>query len=86
MNDDDRRRRLLVSLPEAAEILCLGRSTVYGLVARGEIPTIRIGRAVRIQIGALEEWVEQRSAEPGPRTPVIIEAARRWPTRRAAAR
>ena len=86
IKDDDHRKRLLVRLPEAAEILCLGRSTVYELVARGELPTVHIGRAVRIPLGALEEWVERRSSEPGARTPVVMDATSSRPTRSAASR
>jgi excisionase family DNA binding protein len=35
--------RLLLSIPEAAEILSVGRSSLYGLIQRHEIPTVKIG-------------------------------------------
>ena len=59
----DNRERLLLRIPEAAERLSVGRSTVYELVQRGELPTIHIGRSVRIPAEALRIWVERRAAE-----------------------
>ena len=48
-NDD----RLLLRLPEVAKRLGLGRSTVYELIQRGELPVVRVGRAVRVPAAAL---------------------------------
>lgn len=41
-----RRRefRIVYTVAEAAELLGIGRSTAYELVASGELPTVRIGR------------------------------------------
>ncbi|MET9491186.1 helix-turn-helix domain-containing protein [Nocardia sp. NPDC006630] len=45
-------RRLLaeptISIPDAATLLGIGRSTVYAAVSSGEIPAIRVGHRVRI--------------------------------------
>lgn len=54
-------KRLLLRLPEAAEVLGLGRSTLYALVARGELPVVRMGRSVRVPAAALEAWVSQNT-------------------------
>ena len=54
---------LLLRIPEAAAELGLARSTVYLLIQTGQLPVIRIGRAVRIPRVALEEWIEQRLRE-----------------------
>lgn len=54
-------QRLLFRFSEAAEILGVGLSTVNQLVARGEIPVVRIGRAVRIPAEPLREWTKQRT-------------------------
>ena len=59
----DVREQLLLRIPEVAERLSLGRSTIYELVAAGELPTVYIGRAVRIPAAAVCAWVERRAAE-----------------------
>lgn len=38
----------IMSVPEAARFLGVGRNTVYDAVRRGEIPSIRFGRQIRI--------------------------------------
>ncbi len=43
-------------------LLDVGRSTVYELIARGELPVIRIGRLVRVPRPALEEWIVTNTA------------------------
>ena len=53
MNED----RLLLRVSEVVRLLGIGRSTVYELIARGELPVIRIGRLVRVPRPALEEWI-----------------------------
>jgi excisionase family DNA binding protein len=52
-------RPILVTACEAARLLALGRSTVYGLIAAGEIPTVHIGRSMRIAVADLEALVER---------------------------
>jgi len=44
----------LLRVDDAAKYLAVGRSTVYELIAQGAIPTVHIGRAVRIPTEALE--------------------------------
>jgi excisionase family DNA binding protein len=51
--------RLLLSIPEAAELLSIGRSSLYGLIHRQEIPTVKIGNRRLIAVTALEHWVAE---------------------------
>jgi excisionase family DNA binding protein len=61
---------LLLKAEEVAKALRIGRSKAYELMASGQLPTVRIGRAVRVPAGALEEWVSRHvSSEPGPESP-----------------
>jgi excisionase family DNA binding protein len=57
--------RLLLTVAEAAHLLGLGRSLVYELVLKRELASIKIGRARRIPLLALEEFVKRRLAESG---------------------
>jgi len=56
----DPERRLLKA-PEVARQLGLARSTVYQMMASGEIITVRRGRAVRVPVSAVEEWIKANS-------------------------
>lgn len=49
----------LVTVEQAADHLAVGRSTVYGLIASGEIRHVKIGRSTRIPFSELEEYVER---------------------------
>lgn len=47
----------LLTGEEVAEILNVSRSFAYRLMRRGDIPTIRMGRAVRVRIEDLELFI-----------------------------
>ncbi len=51
--------KLLIKPMEAARMLSIGKTTIYELLATGEIPSIHIGRSIRIPAKALEEWIEK---------------------------
>ncbi len=52
--------KVLLTPQEAADALSINRSTLYVLLMRGEIPSILIGRARRIPVQILEEWIAGR--------------------------
>jgi excisionase family DNA binding protein len=56
-------QRLLLRIPEAAETLGIGRTKIYELIATGELPTVRFGRAVRISVSTLQKWVAAREQQ-----------------------
>jgi excisionase family DNA binding protein len=56
-------QRLLLRISEAAEVLGLSRAFVYALIAKNELPTVRVGRAVRISYSSLQRWIAQRETE-----------------------
>ena len=51
----------LFTVPEAARHLGLKKSKVYDMAKRGEIPTVKFGRYVRIPRKALEQWVDEQT-------------------------
>ncbi len=55
--------KLLLKCEEAAKRLSLGRAKVYMMAASGELPSVRIGRAVRISADSLREWVQNKREE-----------------------
>lgn len=63
--DTDPRRPLLVTIEEAAEILSIGRTSVYQLVWNDELTPIRIGRCIRFSVEQLECFVAQRVTSSG---------------------
>jgi excisionase family DNA binding protein len=59
-------RPLVIPVPEAAKLLGIGRNTAYEAVARGEIPSIRIGRRLLVPVAALERFLGIDSEPPSP--------------------
>ena len=55
--------RLLLTIPEVAVRMGLGRSLVYQLVMSGDIPSIKLGRARRVPAKALDQFIEERLKE-----------------------
>ena len=51
--------RIVLTVEEAAERLCVGRTLVYALVRSGDIESIAIGRLRRIPCDALEDFVSR---------------------------
>ena len=62
MNDD----QLLLTVPETAKLLRISRNLAYELVARGELPAVRLGRVIRIPRAALNDWVKASARGPVP--------------------
>jgi excisionase family DNA binding protein len=53
-----RNERLTVSVEEAAEILGISRALAYSLVARQELPSLKLGRRVVVPRRALHRMLE----------------------------
>lgn len=58
------RNRKLYTPGEAAQVLGVGRSTVYDLIARGEVAGIRVGRRVFVTAATLEDLIGERPPPP----------------------
>jgi excisionase family DNA binding protein len=55
---------LLLSAVEAGKLLSLSRTKVLAMASRGEIPSLRLGAAVRIPRDGLIAWIDERTKEP----------------------
>ena len=56
--------RLLLTIPEAARALGLGRSTLYELIAAERLEVVHIGRATRIPVDALDSFLAELRQRP----------------------
>lgn len=61
---------LLLTVQQAARVLAVGRSTVYGLISSGALASVKVGGSRRVSINALEAYVTALLAG-GSRTPLI---------------
>ena len=56
---------ITISVPEAGQrYFGLSRNGSYDAAARGEIPTIRIGRLLRVPVRALERMLDRTETKP----------------------
>lgn len=51
---------LLLTIPQVAKTLNLGRTKVYHLIATKQLPVMHFGRAVRVSSSSLKRWIEQQ--------------------------
>jgi excisionase family DNA binding protein len=59
---------LLLTVDQAAEALNCGRAHIYNLAKRGEVPVVKLGRAIRVP----RAWIEEK----------VAQATRDWETQR----
>ena len=57
----------LLTFEQAAEYLAVGRTTIYKLVGRGEIPEVKIGRCSRVLPEDLEAYIKAHRTRKGNR-------------------
>ena len=56
----------VMTVTEVAEYLRVNPQTVYRKAKAGELPAVRIGRAIRFRKAELEEWMKTVSVGPRP--------------------
>ena len=59
--------KLLLRPTEAADLIGVGRSKLYQLLATGELPSIRIGGSVRVPLQKLRDWVDEKALDDADR-------------------
>ncbi len=58
--------KLLLTVEEAAEVLSLGRTVIYGLMAQGVLESVVVGRSRRVPVEALNLFVQGLPRDKGP--------------------
>ena len=55
--------KILLSIPDAAARLSIGRSKMYQLITAGDVRAVRIGRAVRLPVEEVDAYAQRLLAE-----------------------
>ena len=61
LHDSVLRVNTLLKAKDVAEILQISRAMAYNLMLRGEIPTVRIGKARRVRPEDLIKYIESNT-------------------------
>ena len=56
--------RLAYSQAEVAEALGVSKTLIEGLVRRGDLPSVRVGRRRVVRAGDLDRWLEAKTDRP----------------------
>ncbi len=57
---------LALTVEQAAKMLNISRNLAYDLVRQGVIPSLRLGRIIRISRSRLEEWMVENDGQTHP--------------------
>lgn len=55
----------LLKIKEVADLLGLSVSFTYLLSKRNELPTVRIGNAIRVRVDDLERYIKDKAVQNG---------------------
>jgi len=72
---------LLLRIPEAARLLGVSRSTMYELMAKGEVQVVRIGRSVRVARADVERMAVRHNRQDARRPAQARATEPRYPSR-----
>ncbi len=53
---------IAVSPDEAARLAGIGRTTLYAALAKGDLPSIKIGTRRLVRVDAIREWLAKHEA------------------------
>lgn len=58
----EKTEKLLLTPTETAEKISCGRTRVYQMLSSHELPSVRLGRSIRVPVKGLQEWIEKQQA------------------------
>ena len=53
--------RMTLTVAEVAQMLGIGLNNAYSLVGSGRLPSVKIGRQIRVSKKVLEDWLDRES-------------------------
>jgi excisionase family DNA binding protein len=53
----------LLSIPEVARLLSVGRTKVYDLIRKEGLPAVQVGSAMRISLADLHTWIQEHKRQ-----------------------
>ena len=60
----ERKGLELLAMPEVCQELGMGKSWVYRRLRSGEIPSVKLGRSIKVKREDLEEYLENHRYQP----------------------
>ena len=63
----------LLTASQVADVLQISRSMAYGLIQRGDIPSIHLGRAVRVRPADLNAFIEAQVSASNGAQPIGVQ-------------
>ena len=64
INRPESRDVELMSIPQVCQYLGMGKSWIYRRIHNQEIPSVRLGRTIKIRRSDLEQYLEDHSQRP----------------------
>lgn len=58
---DDREWPFHLSVPQVAKILGISDAKAYQMARNGDLPTIKMGKSIRIPRSRFKEWLDKQS-------------------------
>ncbi|HXC49720.1 MAG TPA: helix-turn-helix domain-containing protein [Candidatus Limnocylindrales bacterium] len=56
-------QQTLLTVQDVIEATRLSRTVVYELLKHGELPALRVGRAIRVRNEDMQSWIEKQRAD-----------------------
>lgn len=54
--------QVLITIPQMARRLSIGKTQAWSILARGEMPIVRIGRSTRVLKDSVDHWARARAS------------------------
>ena len=61
MSENIEEQELLLRISAASQKLSVSKSKLYELVAKNQVPHVKIGNSLRIPVQALRTWIEKNT-------------------------